>query len=391
MTRLSRCAAIGDLRAAAKQRLPKFVFDFVEGGADGQVSVRRNVAAFDDVALVPRVLVDVSKRRLAITLFDKPTAAPLAIAPTGGVGLLHRDAEIGLARAAAAHDIPFTLSTAANTSLERVRDAADARLWMQLYTYQDQSVAESIMQRAAAADYEALIITLDTPVAGKRPLDDRHFDKPNKLVLRSRIETLRHPGWMANVLLPGLPGFPNVEAALPPDSRSNHAARKFLMGAKDQSLEMSDLAKFRDMWPRRLLVKGVLAPEDVDQLAVRGVDGVILSNHGGRQLDGTVAPLEALPAAVDAAAGRIPIMIDGGVRRGGDVLKAVALGASAAMVGRATLYGIAAAGEPGARRALEILFEEMDRALALLGCADVAELGHQYVRLPKEFGRSSTP
>ena len=348
--------------------------------------MRKNVAAFEDVGLMPRVLVDVSQRRLATTLFDQPIAAPLAIAPTGGVGLLHRDGEIGLARAAAARDIPFTLSTAANTALERVRDAVDGRLWMQLYTFNDREVTKAIVQRADAAGYEALVLTLDTPVAGKRTLDDRHFARPGALVLKSKLDTLCHPGWMANVLLRGLPRFPNVEAALPPGHRTNHAARKFLMGAKDQSLGMADLAKFRDLWPRILLVKGVLAPEDVDRLADHGVDGIILSNHGGRQLDGTATPLEMLPAAVDAARGRIPIMMDGGVRRGTDIVKAAALGAAAVMVGRATLYGVAAAGERGAERALEILFDEMDRALALLGCPDVAELSPGHLRLPIGFG-----
>ena len=379
---LSRVADIDDLRIAARRRLPGFVHDFIEGGADGQVSVASNVAAFENVKWLPRVLVDVSNRSLATTLFGKSVAAPLAIAPTGGVGLFHRDGEIGLGRAAAARDIPFTLSTASNVTLEEVRDAVDGRLWMQLYTFNDHELTDSIVHRAEAAGYEALVITLDTPVAGMRKLDNRHFVRPGSLTLRSRINTLWHPRWIANVLMRGLPGFPNVEAGVPPDQHSNHATRTYLMGNKDQSLEMSDLAQFRDMWPRTLLVKGVLAPDDIEQLIGRGIDGVILSNHGGRQLDGTVMPLEMLPAAVEVSNGRVPILIDGGVRRGSDILKAVAPGAAAVMVGRATLYGIAAAGEPGARRALEILFQEMDRALALLGCPDVANLGPGFVKLP---------
>ena len=382
---LSRCADIDDLRLAARRRLPGFVFDFVDGGADGQVGVHKNVEIFEDVGLIPRVLVDVANRSLATTLFGEPQAAPLAIAPTGGVGLLHRDGEIGLARAAAARDIPFTLSTASNVGLERVRDAVDGRLWMQLYTFNDHSISESIIRRADTAGYEALVVTLDTPVAGMRKRDIRHFTRPGALTLKSRINTLCHPRWMANVLLRGLPGFPNVEAALPSDRRSNHAARIFLMGDKDQSLEMADMARFRDLWPRTLLVKGVLAPDDVGALIDQGVNGVILSNHGGRQLDGTVTPLEMLPAAVEAASGRIPILIDGGVRRGSDIIKAVALGAATVMVGRATLYGMGTAGEVGARRALEILFQEMDRTLALLGCPDVAGLGPDYVRVPTGF------
>jgi (S)-mandelate dehydrogenase len=383
---LSRCRDIDDLRLAAQKRLPGFVFDFVDGGADGQVGVRKNVAVFEDVALIPRVLVDVANRSLATTMFGARQAAPLAIAPTGGVGMLHRDGEIGLARAAVARNIPFTLSTASNVGLEKMRDAVDGRLWMQLYMFKNHDMTNSIVRRADAAGYEALVLTLDTPVAGMRKLDSRHFARPGALTLKSRINTLFHPRWMANVLLRGLPGFPNVEAALPPDQRSAHAARAFLMGAKDQSLEMSDLARFRDMWPRTLLVKGVLAPDDVGALIDHGVDGVILSNHGGRQLDGTVTALEMLPAAVEAARGRIPILIDGGVRRGSDIIKAVALGAATVMIGRATLYGIGAGGEPGACRALEILFQEMDRTLALLGCPDVAGLGSEYMRVPIGFG-----
>ena len=386
MARLSRCADIDDLRSAARRRLPGFVFDFVEGGAEGQISARNNVAAFDEIALIPRVLVDVSKRQLATALFGEPLAGPVAIAPTGGAGLLHRDGEIGLARAAAVHGIPLTLSTASNIALELVRDAVEGRLWMQLYTFTDQALADSIVRRADASGYEALVITVDTPVAGMRKLDARHFSKPGVLTMKSRINTLFHPRWMANVLLRGLPGFPNVAAALPPGRRNSHTTRSYLMGKKDQSLEWADLARFREMWPRKLLVKGVLAPADVDKLIGWGVDGVILSNHGGRQLDGAVTPLEMLPAAVDAAGGRIPILIDGGVRRGSDILKAVALGAAVVMIGRATLYGLGAAGETGASHALGILFQEMDRALALLGCTTVAQLGPQYLKLRPGFG-----
>jgi (S)-mandelate dehydrogenase len=372
-----RAISVEDLRLAARDYLPWFAFEFVDSGSEDELTLQRNHAAFGEVSLVPRALVDVAAVKLEVHLFGKQLAFPLAISPTGMNGLLRHEADLSLARAAKSAGIPMAVSTASNVPLETIAEKVGGRLWMQLYALKEAAAMNAILDRAQAAGYEAAILTVDTPVAGGREWDARNFVRPAVLTLRNQFEILAHPGWMANVLRRGLPRFPNIEAVLPADQRTGRAGRHYIAHNKSPSLTWDSVKRLREKWPRKLMLKGILAPADVAIAASVGVDAVILSNHGGRQLDASVSSFEMLPLCV-AAAGRMPILLDGGVRRGSDIVKAVALGAAAVMVGRPALYGVAAWGEAGVKRAIEIFRSETERTMALIGCAAMGKLDRSF-------------
>ena len=378
---LSRALNIADLRAVARRRVPHFVFEYVEGGAEDEASLRCNRSAFEALRLVPQTLVNTSSRHLRTEILGRPAAAPLIIGPTGLNGMLHADGDIGLARAAAHLGIPFTLSTMSTTRLEDVAKQAGGRLWMQLYVMKNRAVAEDIMTRAAAAGYEALVFTTDANVFGSREWDRRSYLAPGKPTLRARLDALRHPGWLRSVLIAkGIPRFRNIEGFLPPGAASAVGGSTIIPKLFEPTITWDDITWIRRFWPRKLLIKGVLSVADAERAAALGCDGIILTNHGGRQLDSCVAPIDVLPEIAAAVGKRLSIIIDGGFRRGTDVIKALALGANAAMTGRATLYGLAANGERGVERALEILTTEMDRAMGQLGVSSVADLRPHIVR-----------
>jgi (S)-mandelate dehydrogenase len=375
---LSRALNIADLRAVARRRVPHFVFEYVEGGAEDETSLRGNRTSLESLRFIPQTLIDSSSRHLRTEILGRPAAAPLVIGPTGLNGMLHADGDIGLARAAAHLGIPFTLSTMSTTRLEDVAKQAGGRLWMQLYVMKNRAAAEDIMTRAAAAGYEALVFTTDANVFGSREWDRRSYEKPT---LGARLDALRHPGWLRSVLIAkGIPRFRNIEAFLPPGTASAVGGSTAIPKLFEATITWDDITWIRRFWPRKLLIKGVLSVADAERAAALGCDGIVLTNHGGRQLDSCVAPMDVLPEIAAAVGKRISIIIDGGFRRGTDVLKALALGANAAMTGRATLYGLASNGERGVERALEILTSEMDRALGQLGCNSVAELGPHVIR-----------
>jgi len=370
----SRIVSIEDLRRLARRRVPRPLFGFIDGGAEDEVSLGDNRAAFDRWKFRQRVFVDVSQIDTEVDLFGAPIRLPLAISPTGLAGLAWPRAEVALARAAAAYGIPFTVATPSTSSLERVAREAGGRLWFQLYMLQDRDYTMKLVERARAADYEALVVTGDIAVAGKRERDARSgFTVPLRPRLANVIELLGHPSWLWQIATHGVPKIENLAdwsvANVGTQTLAAMTASQF-----DPALDWDTLRRLRDAWPRRLLLKGVLTAEDTEQAVAIGADGVVVSNHGGRQLDCTVAPIDALPEVVRAAGGKIAVLIDGGVRRGSHVIKARALGATAAMVGRATLYGVAAAGEQGARHALEILASEVARSMALLGRTVVRDL-----------------
>ena len=372
---------IADLRAAARRRVPGFVFEYVEGGAEDEATLSGNRAAFAALRFVPPTLIDTQGRGLGTELFGAPCGAPLAIAPTGLNGMLHPHGDIALARAAAAFGIPFTLSTLSTTLLEDVASRAGGRLWMQLYVMKNRAIAEDIMRRAAAADYEALLFTTDANVFGSREWDKRNYRKPGKPRLRAALDTLGHPRWLTQVLARhGIPHFRNIENFLPPGAASAVGGSTIIPQMFAPTLTWEDIAWVREHWPRKLLIKGVLTAADARRAVALGCDGIVLTNHGGRQLDYCVAPIEMLSEIAAEVGGRLPVLIDSGVRRGTDIAKALALGADGVMVGRATLYGLAAAGEPGARRALEMLTVELDRVMGQLGCRTVADLGPHLLR-----------
>jgi (S)-mandelate dehydrogenase len=377
---VARALSIADLRDLARRRVPGFVFEYVESAAEDEAALRDNRAALERLRLLPQTLVNTSGRHLRTTILGRPASAPLVIAPTGLNGLLHHDGDVALARAAAKLGIPYTLSTVSTTRLEEVASRAGGRLWMQLYVVKERAIGRAIMQRAAAAGYEALVFTTDANVFGNREWDQRNYRAPGKLTLRASLDTLRHPRWMWQVLVRhGMPRFRNLEPFVPanltPMGASTVIPRLF-----DATISWDDIAWIREHWQGKLLLKGVLSAADAERAAALGADGIVVSNHGGRQLDYCVAPI-AMLAEIRAAVGtRLAVLVDGGFRRGTDVVKALALGAEAVLLGRATLYGLIAGGPAGVDRALAILTTEIDRVLGQLGCNTVAELGPHFVR-----------
>ena len=372
---------IAELREAARRSVPGFVFEYVEGGAEDEATLCANRAAIAALRFVPPTLLDTQGRSLATELLGAPCGAPIAIAPTGLNGMLHLQGDIALARAAAAFGIPYALSTLSTTLLEDVAKQAGGRLWMQLYVMRNRAIAEDIMRRAAASGYEALLFTNDANVFGNREWDKRNYRRPGRPNLRATLDTLRHPRWLSQVLLRGgVPRFRNLETFLPPGAVSAVGGSTIIPQMFAPTITWDDIAWVRDHWPRTLFIKGVLTVEDARRAARLGCDGIVLSNHGGRQLDYCVAPIEVLADVAAAVGDQLTILIDSGIRRGTDIAKALALGADAVMIGRATLYGLAAAGEAGARRALEMLTIELERVLGQLGCRTPRDLGPHLLR-----------
>jgi (S)-mandelate dehydrogenase len=378
---LSRTANIGDLRELARRRLPRIVFDFFDGGAEDEVSLRANRAAFERVRFAPRVLRDVAEVDASTEILGAPSKYPLVIAPTGAIGMGWPGADLAIARTATAYGVPYTLSTTATATIEEVAEKAPGRLWFQLYVFHDRAFTDRLVERARAAGYEALVVTVDLPVGGKRERDTHNgFVLPFRPGWREFLAGALHPSWAWRIVMAGgIPELANMRG-FEGRARAEMMATASSVGQQhDASFDERGLARLRDIWKGKLIVKGVSRAEDAVRIAKLGADAVWLSNHGGRQLDGAISALEALPAVAAALAGEIPLLIDGGVRRGADAIKARALGAEAVAIGRPTLYGAAAAGEAGARRALQILTDEIERTLRLCGARTMAEVGPDLV------------
>ena len=360
----ARAHNIADLRAAARRRLPRVVFDYLEGGAEDHVSARANRESFEAIGFSPRTLVDVSQRSLKTSVFGLPFDAPFGISPVGAAGLFWHEAEIAMARAARALGLPFVLSTHSFAPLEKVAWESGGPPWFQLYMPRERDAAAALIGHAHDTGCEVLVLTTDVPVGGNREYNERNgFGVPLRLGARSVADVLAHPAWLAGVYFRSL-----WRRALP------H------WGDRRDAADWEDFAWLRKQWPRKLVVKGILGVEDARLAVEHGADGICISNHGGRQLDGAPAPLAVLPEIAAAVGSQSTIIVDGGVRRGADIVKALALGADLVLVGRAALYGVAAAGEPGVRRALQILKSETDRVFALLGCRSVEELGRHFLQ-----------
>jgi (S)-mandelate dehydrogenase len=314
-------------------------------------------------------------------VFGVEQPLPMAIAPTGLNGMLRRDGDIQLARAAAAAQLPFCLSTVANARAADVVREAGGRIWMQLYVLNVPELVDDVVDRADAAGCEALFFTTDANVFGSREWDRRSFRRPGELRARMILDVLAHPRWALDVVVPrGLPRFVNVMDFLPPEARSTKSGVSRIPTLFPATIDWDDVARLRDRWKRRLVIKGILDPADVERAVRLGCDGVVLTNHGGRQLDSAMAAIEVLPEVARAFGERITIFVDGGFRRGSEVLKAIALGAHCVLLGRATLYGLAAGGEAGARHALHLLATEADRVLGQLGCRTLADLNPALLR-----------
>jgi (S)-mandelate dehydrogenase len=366
-----------DLRQMAKARLPKWLFEFVDRGTEDEVALRNNRAAFERIKLKTQVLVDVSTRNQDITLFGKQHKMPIGIAPTGPAGMLWYKGELELARAAKAAGIPFTLATGSQTSMEEVAKVVGGTLWFQLYMWSDVRMSHMLVERAKNAGFEALVVTVDGPVGTNREYNIRNgYTVPFSYNRKNTTAVMVKPGWFFSVLMrywltTGMPRRENYPTEM--KERFTHvssAERK----TKNDSLGWTDLKVLRDMWPGKLLVKGILTPKDAALAIAHGADGIIVSNHGGRNFDSSMAPIEALAPIVDAVGDRTTVIIDSGFRRGSDVVKALAIGAKLVMVGRATLWGTTVGGEAGAARALDFYRQEISRTLAYLGCRSVAEL-----------------
>lgn len=367
----------------AKRRLPRMVFDYLEGGAEDERSIDDNVEAFNRIRLSPRRLVDVSRRSIARTILGVRSQAPFVVGPTGLNGVLWPDGDLALARASREAGVPFALSTASNASLEQVA-AIGGDLWFQLYVVH-RSLADGLVARAARLNYRALVLTVDVAVNGKRERDLRNgFRFPFQYGARTIAGAVLHPGWTLGHLRRGMPAMANLVAA---DATNLEAQAALLRREMDASFDWDALARLRDTWPRRLLVKGLLDERDAARCRALGVDGVVVSNHGGRQVDSFEAPVEALSRFVGSG----PTLVDGGVRRGADVAKAVALGAEAVLLGRSVLYGLAAGGEAGASHAIGILKDEIDRTLALIGCAAIDDLSPEYIAGRRLAGSTPRP
>ena len=381
MPTLARADTIEDLRRLARRRLPRAIFDFVEGGAGDELTVARNRAAFERLLFEPRILVDVAKREQSTVVLGERVATPVLVSPTGMAGLCWPKGEVAAARGAHEAGTIYTLSTHSSCTIEEVAAGAPGPLWFQLYVWQNRDLTRSFVERARAAGYRALALTVDVPVISRRERDLRNgFTVPPRITVGNAIDTLRRVGWIRRVLLGpkltlanlvGMPGAPRTDIV----TMAGVANRQV-----DPSLTWADLAWFRSLWSGPLLLKGVLTVADARKAVEHGVDGLVVSNHGGRQLDGARASVEALPDIVDAVGSRVEVLLDGGVRRGADVVRALALGARAVMVGRPYLYGLASGGAGGVRRVLEILHGEVDHALALTGVPRVGDLDRTVVR-----------
>jgi (S)-mandelate dehydrogenase len=376
----TEAATIAELRARARVRLPRAVFDFIDGAADDELTLRWNVADFDTLEWRPRVLNDVSKRDSSAMILGARSSLPLIVAPTGLASLAWAQADVLLAQAASAAGVPFTISTSSSVRMEDIRRGApDARLWFQVYLYKDRDLVRSLIARARAIDCDSLVITVDVPLLGRRLRDRRNrFTVPLRPTARLLFDLLRCPRWTAHILANGIPRMQNFVAGKRPESVASLAA--LMTSNMDSSVTWDAIATLRDEWPGRLVLKGILHGEDAQRAASYGIDGIVVSNHGGRQMDSVTSTLHALPEIVAAVAGRTEVFIDGGIRRGADIAKALALGATAVMAGRAGLYGVGAGGRSGADRALAILAEELDRCLALLGCAAAFHLDPAFLR-----------
>ena len=375
--RLERALTIADLRKVARGRVPRAVFDYTDGAAEAEISLRRARRLFRDLEFSPSVLQDVSSLDTSTSILGRDAALPFAFAPTGFTRLMNHEGECAVARVAQAIGIPYALSTLGTTSIEDVAAAVPgARTWFQLYVWRDRGAGEELMRRARDAGFEALMLTVDAPVAGMRLRDVRNgFSIPPTLTPKTVADIATHPAWWMNLLTTRPLTFASLSAW-------DRTIAELMNELFDPTMTMADLEWVRSCWDGPLIIKGVQTVVDARRMADAGVEAVVLSNHGGRQLDRAPVPLRLVPAVVDAVGDHTEVWMDTGIMSGADIVAAIALGAKATMVGRAYLYGLMAGGERGVARAAEILTAEIRRTMKLLGVRSIGELGPQHVRLP---------
>ena len=380
--RLRRAANIDDLRLIAKRRLPHGVFDYIDGGAEDERTLRANCAAFADLTFRPRILREVGTVDLSTTLLGQPLNYPLVLAPTGFTRIAHPDGELAVARAGERAGLPYTLSTMATRSIEEVAAVCRGRKWFQVYVWRDRGLVKDMVDRAAENGFEALVLTVDTTMLGRRERDVRHgFTLPPKLGLATLVDGARHPGWTWAFVRSDPIMFANVagRGAAVEDGATAVNLAQHVNEQFDSALSWSDFEWLRSTWDGPIVIKGIQTVADARLAADNGATAIALSNHGGRQLDSAPAALDLVAPCVDAVGDRLEIICDGGVRRGSDIVKAVALGARACMAGRAYLYGLGAAGERGVDFVLKLFESDMRRTMALLGAGSISELNRDLV------------
>ncbi|MEX2617846.1 MAG: alpha-hydroxy acid oxidase [Alphaproteobacteria bacterium] len=376
MAQLEKFYNIADLREAARRRLPKAVFEYIDRGTEDEVSLSENRAAFNRLTLRTRFMVDLSERDMGTEIFGKRIDLPIIIAPTGIAGLCWYEGELALAQAAAAAGIPFTLAMSSLTPLESIAAQAGGRPWYQLYMWEEEELSYEMVGRARDLNFEALVVTIDSALGRAREYNHRNgFSVPLKINPTLMTDLMMHPRWLTSVMFRyfmngGMPNHANYPAQYKPVI----ASRNGRTPKRHEAMTWKDIARMRDFWPGKLIVKSILSADQARQAVDHGADAIVVSNHGGRALDGSVPTIDVLPEIVAAVGERTTIILDSGIRRGSDIVKAVALGADAVMVGRATLYGTAAAGMAGATKALGILGEEFERSMGYVGCRNVQEL-----------------
>jgi L-lactate dehydrogenase (cytochrome)/(S)-mandelate dehydrogenase len=376
---LERAINIEDLHKLAKRRLPKIAFDFIEGGLEDERGLARNQDAFGRFDLVPRYGVEVTTVDQTTTLFDRTYSGPLGIAPTGLIGLFRPGGDLMLAAAAKAANVPFIMSGTGTALIEDLGKLAPRHGWYQLYAAKERSISEDMIRRVGDAGLSTLVITVDVPINSKRERNLRNgFTRPLRMTMRTRLEALRHPGWLAEFLRTGMPVFSNWKQYARTGATASEIA-DFVSNQTPSPVTWRDIEGFRRLWKGKLVIKGIMHVDDAERCAALGCDGVIVSNHGGRQLDKSPASIEVLPAIAAAVGDKMTVMFDSGIRRGSDAIVALCLGARYVFQGRPTLYGAAAGGTEGAARALAIFKDEIERTMKQMGAPSIASLGPQFL------------
>ncbi len=386
LRRLARCASVEDLRELARRRLPRGVFDYIDGAAEDERTLARNQDAFGAYGFRPRVLRGVGETQFATTILGRRIPMPLICSPTGFGRIAHSQGELAVARAAERAGVPYTLSTLGTRSIEEVASASNGTKWFQVYVWRDRGLVQEMVERCKVAGYQALMLTVDTPVFGRRERDYRNgFELPPKLGPDTLVDGALHPGWTLDFVTAEPVLFANVVGREVGDGTSPVALAEYINRQFDPDLSWKDVDWLRSIWDGPIVLKGIQTVEDARLAADAGVDAIALSNHGGRQLDDAPAPLDLVEAAAEAVGERLEIYCDGGVRRGSDVVKALALGARACMIGRPYLYGLAVGGEAGVDRVLEWFHDGIARTLALIGAKSIEDLS------PESLDRRTTP
>ncbi len=378
--RLRKGVSVADLRIIAKRRLPRGVFDYIDGGAEDELTLAANTAAYRRVTFRPRILRDVSEVDISSTLLGKPLSMPLVLAPTGFTRIADPQGELAVGRASERAGVPYALSTLGTRSIEELAATGASRLWFQLYVWRDRGLVADLVERASASGYEALCLTVDAQWFGRRERDARRgFTLPPKLGPSTLLDGIVHPGWTWQFLTSEPILFANVVGADVGHGSEAITLAEYVAQQFDRGLSWKDVEWLRSHWDGPIVIKGIQTVADAVIAADEGVEAIAVSNHGGRQLDSAPTPLDLIPAIADQVGGRTEIICDGGVRRGSDIVKALALGAKACMAGRAYMYGLGAAGEDGVDHVLNLLSTDMKRTMGLIGCRTIKEIGPEYV------------